>query len=176
MSSNSINLLICIIIITGACSDRSYQNINPVLFFLFFCSVVWCCAHLLVFCLVWLLCCPTLCALVHFVPCGTNLGCSWHVCVALCTHRASSLASLGRCTVHLQTPQLTALEAALVHNATWPPCIGAVARFTCFRKKQNKLDNWVDRTGFGSNIQWLVDISPETPGDRFFQRIFLIIK
>lgn len=96
---------------------------------------VWCRAHLLVFCLVWLLCCPTLCAFVHFVPCGTNLRCSRQVCVALCTHRASWLASLGRCTVHLQAPQLAALEAALVHNAAWPPRVGTIAcRFTCCRR------------------------------------------
>lgn len=75
-------------------------------------------AHLFVFCLVWLLCCPTLCALVHLVPCGTNLGCPRQVCVALCAHRAGRLASLGRRTVHLQAPQLAALEAALVHDAT----------------------------------------------------------
>ena len=100
---------------------------------------VWCCAHLLVFCLVWLLCCPTLCALVHFVPCGTNLGSSRHVCVALCTHRASRLVSLGRCTVHLQTLQLTALEAALVHDAVWPPIVAAIAcRITCAKENGNK--------------------------------------
>lgn len=101
------------------------------------CSVsVGCCAHLLVFCLVWLLRCPTLCALVHFVPCSTNLRRFRHVRVALWAHRASRLASLGRCTVHLQTPQLTALEAALVHDATWPPCVGAITCwFTCSRKQ-----------------------------------------
>lgn len=91
-----------------------------------------CAAHLLVFCLVLLLCRPTLGALVRLLPRGTDLGCSWHVCVTLCTHRASGLASLGGGTVHLQTPQLAALEAALVHDATRPPCVWAIARFTCW--------------------------------------------
>lgn len=69
------------------------------------------------------------------MPCGTNLGCSRHVCVALRTHRASRLVSLGRCTVHLQTLQLTALEAALVHDAVWPPIVAAIAcRITCARE------------------------------------------
>lgn len=105
-----------------------------------------CHAHLLAFCLVWLLCCPTLCALVHFVLCSTNLRWFRLVCVALWAHRARGLACLGRCTVHLKAPQLTALETALIHNSTWPPCIGAIACWLTCVTKWFRIREWTQRT------------------------------
>lgn len=82
-----------------------------------------CAAHPFVFRLVWLLRCPTLRALVRFVSRATGLRRSCLVCVAL----RAGLVRLGGSTVHLQTPQVAALEAALFHDATRPPCVGAIA-------------------------------------------------
>lgn len=80
-------------------------------------------AHPFVFRLVWLLCSPTLRALVRFVPRPTGLRRSGLVRVAL----RAGLVRLGGGTVHLQTPQVAALEAALLHDATRPPGVGAIA-------------------------------------------------
>lgn len=51
-----------------------------------------------------------------------------HVRVALGTDGAGRLGRLEGCTVHLQPPQITAPEAALIHDARlWrPPTAGAV--------------------------------------------------
>lgn len=80
-------------------------------------------AHPLVFRLIRLLCCPTLRALVPFVARATGLGCSRLVCVAL----RAGLVGLGGSAVHLQTPQVAALEAALFHDPARPPRVGAIA-------------------------------------------------
>lgn len=70
-------------------------------------------AHPFVFCLIWLLCRPALRALVRFVPRSTGLRRSRLICVAL----RAGLVRLGGSAVHLQTPQVAALEAALFHDA-----------------------------------------------------------
>lgn len=92
--------------------------------------------HLLVFCLFWLLRCPALLAFVRLVPWGADLWCSGEVRVALCAHRTSCFASLGWRAVHLQAPQLTALEAALVHDATRPPWVRAIACWFAFWREE----------------------------------------
>lgn len=79
-------------------------------------------AHPFVFRLVGLLCWPTLRALVRFVAAGLRRSCL--VCVAL----RAGLVGLGGRAVHLQTPQVAALEAALFHDAARPPRVGAIAR------------------------------------------------
>lgn len=52
-----------------------------------------------------------------------------HVGVALGTDGAGCLCRLEGCTVHLQPPQITAPEAALIHDACLrcPPTAGAVS-------------------------------------------------
>lgn len=77
------------------------------------------CAHLLVLCLV-LLHRPALGASVSTVSAAsiaTRFGHSRDVGVPLGTHRPCRLSGFGGRTVHLQAPQLAALEAALVHDA-----------------------------------------------------------
>lgn len=78
------------------------------------------CAHLLVLCLVLLLRRPAFSASVSTVATASiaaRLGDSWDVCVSLGAHRTCRFSSFGGRTVHLQAPQLTALEAALIHDA-----------------------------------------------------------
>lgn len=92
-------------------------------------------AHPFVFRLVWLLCRPTLRALVRFVPRATGLRRSCLVCVAL----RAGLVRLGGSAVHLQTPQVAALEAALLHDAARPPCVGAIACRLTWRHSKGQL-------------------------------------
>lgn len=78
------------------------------------------CAHLLVLCLVLLLRCSALGASVCTVTTASiaaRLGNSWDVGVSLGTHRTCWFSGFGGRAVHLQAPQLAALEAALVHDA-----------------------------------------------------------
>lgn len=65
-----------------------------------------------------------------------------HVSVALGTDGAGRLGRLEGCAVHLQPPQVTAPEAALIHNACLrcPPAAGAISRgLVCTDQMQSGL-------------------------------------
>lgn len=65
-----------------------------------------------------------------------------HVGVALGTDGAGRLGRLEGCAVHLQPPQVTAPEAALIHNACLgcPPAAGAIPRgLVCTDQMQSGL-------------------------------------
>lgn len=65
-----------------------------------------------------------------------------HIGVALGTDGAGRLGRLEGCAVHLQPPQITAPEAALVHDACLrrPPTAGAVpCGLVCTNQKQSSL-------------------------------------
>ena len=62
--------------------------------------------------------------------------------MALGTDGAGRLGRLEGCAVHLQPPQITAPEAALIHNACLrcPPTVGAISRgLVCANEMQSGL-------------------------------------